>query len=52
MYRPAFRYSFDVPNHCINFATLSEDEDLNADSWFGKFLPAPWFVFSLDEGLA
>ncbi|XP_071671811.1 targeting protein for Xklp2 isoform X3 [Patagioenas fasciata] len=36
MHRPVFRYSFDVPNHCINFATLSEDDDLNADSWFDQ----------------
>ncbi|NXM69642.1 TPX2 protein, partial [Serilophus lunatus] len=31
------RYSFDVPNICINFATLSEDDDVhNADSWFDQ----------------
>ncbi|NWR82828.1 TPX2 protein, partial [Furnarius figulus] len=31
------RYSFDVPNTCINFATLSEDDDVpNADSWFDQ----------------
>lgn len=35
------RYSFDVPNVCINFATLSEDDVHNADSWFGKLLPTP-----------
>ncbi|KFO90183.1 Targeting protein for Xklp2-B, partial [Buceros rhinoceros silvestris] len=28
------RYSFDVPNPCINFATLSDDDTRNADSWF------------------
>ncbi|NXV90937.1 TPX2B protein, partial [Calonectris borealis] len=30
------RYSFDVPNPCINFATLSEDDVHNADSWFDQ----------------
>ncbi|NXM44363.1 TPX2B protein, partial [Gymnorhina tibicen] len=30
------RYSFDVPNVCINFATLSEDDVHNADSWFDQ----------------
>ncbi|KFW77729.1 Targeting protein for Xklp2-B, partial [Manacus vitellinus] len=32
------RYSFDVPNTCINFATLGEDDaDVhNADSWFDQ----------------
>ncbi|NWU77752.1 TPX2B protein, partial [Onychorhynchus coronatus] len=31
------RYSFDVPNTCINFATLSEDDDVHsADSWFDQ----------------
>ncbi|NXD98112.1 TPX2B protein, partial [Chaetorhynchus papuensis] len=30
------RYSFDVPNICINFATLSEDDVHNADSWFDQ----------------
>ncbi|NXX84337.1 TPX2B protein, partial [Urocolius indicus] len=31
------RYSFDVPNTCINFATLSDDEDVhNTDSWFDQ----------------
>ncbi|NXY19048.1 TPX2B protein, partial [Atrichornis clamosus] len=30
------RYSFDVPNTCINFATLSEDDVHNADSWFDQ----------------
>ncbi|EOA96536.1 Targeting protein for Xklp2, partial [Anas platyrhynchos] len=30
------RYSFDVPNPCINFATLSEDDGYNADSWFDQ----------------
>ncbi|NXS99455.1 TPX2 protein, partial [Jacana jacana] len=31
------RYSFDVPNPCINFATLSDDDDVhNPDSWFDQ----------------
>ncbi|NWZ67117.1 TPX2B protein, partial [Acrocephalus arundinaceus] len=30
------RYSFDVPNICINFATLNEDDVHNADSWFDQ----------------
>ncbi|KFQ65998.1 Targeting protein for Xklp2-B, partial [Phaethon lepturus] len=30
------RYSFDVPNPCINFATLSDDDVYNADSWFDQ----------------
>ncbi|NWV37611.1 TPX2B protein, partial [Grantiella picta] len=30
------RYSFDVPNICINFATLSENDIHNADSWFDQ----------------
>ncbi|XP_024997926.2 targeting protein for Xklp2 isoform X2 [Gallus gallus] len=30
------RYSFDVPNPCINFATLSDDDVHNADSWFDQ----------------
>ncbi|NXK23231.1 TPX2 protein, partial [Arenaria interpres] len=30
------RYSFDVPNPCINFATLSEDDVHNPDSWFDQ----------------
>ncbi|NXS80416.1 TPX2B protein, partial [Erpornis zantholeuca] len=30
------RYSFDVPNVCIDFATLSEDDVHNADSWFDQ----------------
>ncbi|NXC64194.1 TPX2B protein, partial [Aleadryas rufinucha] len=30
------RYSFDVPNVCINFATLNEDDVHNADSWFDQ----------------
>ncbi|KFM09860.1 Targeting protein for Xklp2-B, partial [Aptenodytes forsteri] len=30
------RYSFDVPNPCINFATLSDDDVDNADSWFDQ----------------
>ncbi|KAM4762261.1 targeting protein for Xklp2 isoform 3-T3 [Cyanocitta cristata] len=36
MSRPESRYSFDVPNICINFATLSEDDVYNADSWFDR----------------
>lgn len=36
MSRPDFRYSFDVPNPCINFATLSDDDVHNADSWFDQ----------------
>ncbi|XP_017678135.1 PREDICTED: targeting protein for Xklp2 isoform X2 [Lepidothrix coronata] len=38
MARSESRYSFDVPNTCINFATLSEDDaDVhNADSWFDQ----------------
>ncbi|NXF22749.1 TPX2 protein, partial [Rhodinocichla rosea] len=30
------RYSFDVPNICIDFATLNEDDMHNADSWFDE----------------
>ncbi|NXJ44249.1 TPX2B protein, partial [Ciconia maguari] len=30
------RYSFDVPNPCINFATLSDDDVHDADSWFDQ----------------
>ncbi|NXW02904.1 TPX2B protein, partial [Fregetta grallaria] len=30
------RYSFDVPNACIDFATLSDDDVHNADSWFDQ----------------
>ncbi|KFV05313.1 Targeting protein for Xklp2-B, partial [Pterocles gutturalis] len=30
------RYSFDVPNPCIDFATLSDDDVHNADSWFDQ----------------
>ncbi|NXJ71224.1 TPX2 protein, partial [Rostratula benghalensis] len=30
------RYSFDVPNPCINFATLSDDDGHNPDSWFDQ----------------
>ncbi|NWH49791.1 TPX2B protein, partial [Fregata magnificens] len=30
------RYSFDVPNPCINFATLSDDDVHNVDSWFDQ----------------
>ncbi|NXN12045.1 TPX2 protein, partial [Indicator maculatus] len=30
------RYSFDVPNPCINFATLSDDDVQNPDSWFDQ----------------
>ncbi|XP_050763137.1 targeting protein for Xklp2 isoform X4 [Gymnogyps californianus] len=37
MSHPESRYSFDVPNPCINFATLSDDDDVhNADSWFDQ----------------
>ncbi|NXU59149.1 TPX2 protein, partial [Turnix velox] len=30
------RYSFDVPNPCINFFALSEDDGHNPDSWFDQ----------------
>ncbi|NXK13798.1 TPX2B protein, partial [Herpetotheres cachinnans] len=31
------RYSFDVPNPCIDFATLNDDDDMhNADTWFDQ----------------
>ncbi|NWI19999.1 TPX2B protein, partial [Crypturellus soui] len=30
------RYSFDVPNACINFAALSDDDVHNADAWFDQ----------------
>ncbi|NXF98239.1 TPX2B protein, partial [Eubucco bourcierii] len=30
------RYSFDVPNPCINFAALSDDDVQNPDSWFDQ----------------
>ncbi|NXN75317.1 TPX2B protein, partial [Himantopus himantopus] len=30
------RYSFDVPNPCINFASLSDDDVHNPDSWFDQ----------------
>ncbi|XP_052639576.1 targeting protein for Xklp2 isoform X2 [Harpia harpyja] len=33
---PESRYSFDVPNPCINFASLSDDDVHNADSWFDQ----------------
>ncbi|KAM6053652.1 targeting protein for Xklp2 isoform 1-T1 [Chlamydotis macqueenii] len=36
MSRPESRYSFDVPNPCLNFATLSDDDVHNADSWFDQ----------------
>ncbi|XP_065547794.1 targeting protein for Xklp2 isoform X3 [Lathamus discolor] len=37
MSHPESRYSFDVPNNCINFATLGEEDDVpNADSWFDQ----------------
>ncbi|XP_009328560.1 PREDICTED: targeting protein for Xklp2 isoform X1 [Pygoscelis adeliae] len=36
MSHPESRYSFDVPNPCINFATLSDDDVDNADSWFDQ----------------
>ncbi|XP_015737356.1 targeting protein for Xklp2 isoform X2 [Coturnix japonica] len=34
MSRSGSRYSFDVPNPYINFATLNDDDVHNADSWF------------------
>ncbi|XP_014109617.1 PREDICTED: targeting protein for Xklp2 isoform X3 [Pseudopodoces humilis] len=36
MSKPDSRYSFDVPNICIDFATLNEDDVHNADSWFDQ----------------
>ncbi|NWJ02905.1 TPX2 protein, partial [Crypturellus undulatus] len=30
------RYSFDVPNACINFGALSDDDVHNADAWFDQ----------------
>ncbi|KAM7091076.1 targeting protein for Xklp2 isoform 3-T5 [Ciconia maguari] len=36
MSHPESRYSFDVPNPCINFATLSDDDVHDADSWFDQ----------------
>ncbi|NWI28744.1 TPX2B protein, partial [Sula dactylatra] len=30
------RYSFDVPNPCVNFATLSDDDVHSVDSWFDQ----------------
>nr|XP_047906553.1 targeting protein for Xklp2 isoform X4 [Anser cygnoides] len=36
MSHPESRYSFDVPNPCLNFATLSDDDVYNADSWFDQ----------------
>ncbi|XP_054500452.1 targeting protein for Xklp2 isoform X1 [Agelaius tricolor] len=36
MSKPESRYSFDVPNICIDFATLNEDDVHNADSWFDE----------------
>ncbi|XP_056363830.1 targeting protein for Xklp2 isoform X1 [Oenanthe melanoleuca] len=36
MSKPESRYSFDVPNVCIDFATLNEDDVHNADSWFDQ----------------
>ncbi|OXB67800.1 hypothetical protein ASZ78_005482 [Callipepla squamata] len=36
MSRSESRYSFDVPNPCINFATLNDDDVHNADSWFDQ----------------
>ncbi|XP_074461871.1 targeting protein for Xklp2 isoform X4 [Larus michahellis] len=36
MSHPESRYSFDVPNPCINFATLSDDDVHNPDSWFDQ----------------
>ncbi|XP_033922797.1 targeting protein for Xklp2 isoform X2 [Melopsittacus undulatus] len=37
MSHPESRYSFDVPNNCIDFATLGEEDDVpDADSWFDQ----------------
>ncbi|XP_074776226.1 targeting protein for Xklp2 isoform X2 [Athene noctua] len=36
MSHPESRYSFDVPNPCIDFATLSDDDGHSADSWFDQ----------------
>uniref|UniRef100_A0A8C3QT82 TPX2 microtubule nucleation factor n=1 Tax=Cyanoderma ruficeps TaxID=181631 RepID=A0A8C3QT82_9PASS len=36
MSKPESRYSFDVPNICINFAALNEDDVHNTDSWFDQ----------------
>ncbi|XP_030818932.1 targeting protein for Xklp2 isoform X3 [Camarhynchus parvulus] len=36
MSKPESRYSFDVPNICIDFATLNEDDVHNTDSWFDE----------------
>ncbi|XP_056210057.1 targeting protein for Xklp2 isoform X5 [Falco biarmicus] len=39
MSRAESRYSFDVPNPCINFATLNDDDDdeaHKADAWFDQ----------------
>ncbi|XP_053937921.1 targeting protein for Xklp2 isoform X1 [Cuculus canorus] len=36
MSRPESRYSFDVPCNYVNFATLSNDDVCNADSWFDQ----------------
>ncbi|XP_074965095.1 targeting protein for Xklp2 isoform X1 [Phalacrocorax aristotelis] len=36
MSHPESRYSFDVPNPCVNFATLSDDDVHNVDSWFDQ----------------
>uniref|UniRef100_A0A8C6Z8Q8 TPX2 microtubule nucleation factor n=2 Tax=Nothoprocta perdicaria TaxID=30464 RepID=A0A8C6Z8Q8_NOTPE len=36
MSRPESRYSFDVPNPCINFGSLSDDDVHNADAWFDQ----------------
>ncbi|XP_040465700.1 targeting protein for Xklp2 isoform X9 [Falco naumanni] len=39
MSRAESRYSFDVPNPCINFATLNDDDDDEADkadAWFDQ----------------
>ncbi|XP_062445453.1 targeting protein for Xklp2 isoform X2 [Rhea pennata] len=36
MSHPESRYSFDVPNNCINFGSLSDDDVLNADAWFDR----------------
>ncbi|XP_013813777.2 targeting protein for Xklp2 isoform X2 [Apteryx mantelli] len=36
MSHPESRYSFDVPNTCINFGSLSDDDVHNADAWFDQ----------------
>ncbi|XP_010213780.1 PREDICTED: targeting protein for Xklp2 [Tinamus guttatus] len=36
MSRPDSRYSFDVPNACLNFEALGDDDVHNADAWFDQ----------------